>query len=422
MHFPRLLAERELGLSGAQSKIMLAMDQITADNLAKDHFRTETVILPSGRRYSISRNGDFAVISAFDGKVHSIALWSLITVRKMWDFELDRKYDMHLAEFTFSECGMVLMSWRGSTTSIIVLDGKQTGVLLLPEINRILPIGNRILGTWYEKLDPNDDRDLPEKSHCFFGEWDQTGSSLSRHQLDHTRGRLTSIATWNETFWVRLSASEKAPLASIIEVVNRITGMMKTFELPLTQEEEQFSSPCIIQNRLFYGKYVIRRSEYEFPVPVEPTICIYDLIEGRILEQFPAGAEKGTPKHIVANQNYVAWLDHGPCDICTVKYLDLLNKSVKTATSVSVSMGRNTVDLSIVGTILTVIFKFNSQWHRQVIDMSDGQLKCAVIYKKENPSECSLFNGNMLITSENSLTKFSVERLPCRNPIPLGVG
>ncbi|MEC7840521.1 MAG: hypothetical protein VX777_10830 [Chlamydiota bacterium] len=409
--FPQLLMNRELGLPGAQQRIVQAMELMTARNLASDSYYSETINLPQSSCHKIFRCRDLMAVLSMNKtgqKVYSLALWSLITRCKLWDIELDSNYiDSDPGECLLNEYGMVLINSKSMKGKIIVLDGKLRGVL--PKLNwySIVPIGNRILGCWAEGHNPNDGKPCwrPENSNHFFGEWDEKGKSLNRYLLDHTRGRSTHQYACNKGFWVRLSGSQEANLTSIIEVVDRVTGTMKTFELPLIPDQEQFSSACIVQNRLFYGKNAIRPwGEYNIKAAYEPTICIYDLVKGVILEEFPTGAEKGEPKYLVASQSYAAWLEYRGSNIDRVKYLNVLDKTVKDATVVPYCVDNFKVVLNIAGAILSVTYAEGycntgwAVWRRKVIDMSTGELKCDVGYKRYSWRECSNSNGTMLIT------------------------
>ena len=61
------------------------------------------------------------------------------------------------------------------------------------------------------------------------------------------------------------------------------------------------------------------------------------------------------------------------------------------------------INLNIVGTILSVTYAEGSwnegsaHWRRKVIDMTNGELKCNIKYKRFPWGECSIENGNMLI-------------------------
>ena len=317
MSFPALLMNRELGLPRAQLKIEEALDQITANHLARDCFHSETIELPQSSYHRTFRCQNLVAVLSMNKtgqKVQSLALWSLITKCKLWKLETIQDYtESNPGSCILSEYGMVLIDVPSTKCKIIVLDGKQSGVL--PKLNwySIVPLGMRILGCWAERHNPNDREPcwLPENTNHFFGEYDQEGKYLNRYQLDHTRGRWTHAYACDENFWVRLSGSDKTDLTSIIEVVDRVIGKMKTFELPLNPDEEKFSSACIVQNRLVYGKNAIRPwSEYNIKVNYEPKICIFDLVKGAIIEEFPTGAEKGEPQKLVATQHYAAWLEY----------------------------------------------------------------------------------------------------------------
>ncbi|MEM1282753.1 MAG: hypothetical protein AAGG81_04290 [Chlamydiota bacterium] len=387
---------------------------MTSRNLASDCYYSETINLPQSSSHRTFRCRDLIAVLSMNKtglKVESLALWSLTTRCKLWDMEIAPNYTGSIpGDCLLSEYGMVLINSKSMKDKIIVLDGKLTGVL--PNLNwySIVPIGNRILGCWAERHNPNDREPcwLPENSNYFFGEWDQKGKSLSRYLLDHTRGRWTYQYACNEGFWVRMSGSKEANLASIIEVVDRVTETMKTFELPLNQDEEKFTSACIVQNRLFYGKNAMRPwSKYAIKVHYEPTICICDLVKGTILGEFSTGADKGEPKYLVATQNYAAWLEYeGSND--RVKYLDVLGKKVKDATFVPYCVGHSQVVLNIVGALLSVTYPHRSwgtgcaRWRRKVIDMKTGELKCDVKYKRCPWGECSISNGNVVITDNFS--------------------
>ncbi|MBX9744309.1 MAG: hypothetical protein K2X08_03760 [Chlamydiales bacterium] len=392
-------------------KIEEALDQITTNHLAKDCFHFQIIELPQSSYHRIFRCQNLVAVLSMNKtgqKVQSLALWSLITKCKLWDLEIIQDYtESNPGSCILSEYGMVLIDVPSTKCKIIALDGKQSGVLPKLQWHSIVPLGMRILGCWAERHNPNDQEPcwLPENTNHFFGEYDQEGKSLNRYQLDHTRGRWTYTYACNENFWVRLSGSDKPDLASIIEVVDRVIGKMKTFELPFKSDEEKFSSACIVQNRLLYGKNAIRPwSKYHIKVKYEPTIYIFDLVKGTIIEEFPTGAEKGEPKNLVATQYYAAWLEYRGGSDDRVKYLDILNKTIKDGTTVSYCVDSPQVILNIVGTILSVTYAEGdwntgwARWRRKIIDMTNGELKCDARYKRFPWGECSIANGNMLIT------------------------
>lgn len=411
MSFPTLLMNRELGQPKAQLKIMEAIDQKMATNLVRDCFDFATIELSQSSHHYTFRCRDFVAVLSINKtgqKARRVALWSLCTRGKLWDVEITQNYEgSSIGSCIMSECGMILVDSPTMGCKIIVLDGKLSGEL--PKLNwySILPMGQRILSCWAEHHNPDNQRAgrLPENSSHFFGEWDYEGKSLSRYQLDYIRGGWTHAYACNENFWVRLSGSNQADLGSLIEVFDRVIGTMKKFELPLNSEEEKFSSACIVQNRLFYGKNLIRPlGQYNMKVICEPTIYIYDLVRGAILEEFPTGDEAGEPIQLVANQYYAAWLVNRGSNNDCVQYLDILKKTIKKATSAPYCANCPKVVLDILGTVLSVTYAEgywhtgSSRWRRQVIDMTNGELKCDVRYKRFPWGECSISNGNMLIT------------------------
>lgn len=393
-----------------------ATDQLTMDNMANDRCASETISLPLGSCHRIFRGGDFAAVLSKCSLIRHIALWSLITKQKVWELEIPSNGDgeLHPGSCLLNACGMAIVdtgcSFGSFKSKVIVLNGEHTGMLPAHHWRSIASVGMRILCSWAERHNPDDQEPcwLPENTNNYFGEWDHKGTLLSRYQLDFTRGRWNSLAACSEHYWVRLVGSKKADLPSIIEVVDRLGATMRTFELPLIPEEIRFSSACIVKNTLVYRKNVIRQhEEYGFDVWHDPTICIYDLVKGTMTGEFPTGTDMGTPKWLVANEHYAAWLEYQGGDKDEVKYLDFTNQTIKVATIVPHCICSNdTGGLNIHENILSVTYGEGSWlgmygtsfWRRKVIDLTNGELKSSVRYQRMPWGECSVSNGIMLIT------------------------
>lgn len=405
MSLPQLLMNRELRMPLAEFKVEGALDQITANHLAKDCFRRETLELAQSFYHRIFRCQDLVAVLSMEKtgqRVQRLALWSLITKCKLWDIEITQNYqDSHPGRCKLSKCGMVLIEVPSTNDRIIVFDGQQSGVLPPLTWYSLNPIGKRILGCWFEIHDPNNPMWDSDNSDLFFGEWDQKGRLLYRYQLDYTKERRwyhTNV--YDENFWVRLVVSQRTDLESIIEVFDRVLGEMKTFQLPLNQgivPVASVSRVCIFQNQFFFPK----ESESGNG---KLTICIFDLIKGAIIDEFPIGEEAIKLGELVVTQHYAAWLEYREGGDNCVAYLDISNRTIKHATDVPFCLDNSRFVLNIVGTILSVIYAENNwdrgspRWHRKVIDMTNGELKCDVRYQRYIGGDCSLENGTLLLT------------------------
>jgi len=390
---------RELGFSQAGPKMQKALGQKTANHLINDSYHSEIIELPKNSYHRITRCQDLAAILSIDKsdrKIQRLALYSLITKSKLWELEVLQAHEAdHLSNFILSAQGLVLVAVPSTKQTRIIWNGKQSGMLPETDWKWIMPIGMRILGCFAEKKH--------NITNHFYSEWDQEGNRLSSYKLDYTQGRWTHTCVCDENFWVRLSGSKQADLASIIEIVDRTLGKIRTFALPLNADEERFSSAHIVQNQLFYSKSSIRSKEF-----YNPTVCIFDLLKGATVEEFPTGAEMGELKNLSATEDYAAWLEYRGNKDDRVRYLNVLNKTIQDVTNVPYCLDNPNVNLDITGTALSITYAGVSwnyggaRWHRKVIDMTNGQLKSEVNYKRLPAGLCSIVNGNLLITEQFS--------------------
>jgi hypothetical protein len=78
------LTNRQYGLPHAQKRLQEACDGRTAD-LAKDIFSPATFELPINHEHKVLRSGDWAAVLSENPLICRLALWSLLTRRKVWD-------------------------------------------------------------------------------------------------------------------------------------------------------------------------------------------------------------------------------------------------------------------------------------------------------------------------------------------------
>lgn len=407
----RHLISREIGQPAAQKKIEQALDRKIAENIAKDRFSSITISLSNSCYHRTFRYRDFVAVLSMNKAVikeRRLALWSLVTKCKLWEVKINANYH----EFNPGTCllnkdGLILVDSDSADVKTIVFDGKITG--FLPKLNwrSLVPIKNRIIGCWLERKCSDDGEPcwLPENSNAFFGVWNKHGDLQYRHLLDRTRSRWSHQYVSSKNFWVRLSGIEKTHLKPLIEVVDLASKTMKAFELPMIADEVKFSTAFITQNLLFYGIWMYNRSEKK----IENYIGFFDLMKGEVLDEIPIPAKWGESlRYLTANQQYVVWLGYRGSKYDCVKYLDLSNKIVKKAADAPYSVVDSKVCLDIAGSMLSVTCAQgdwnygNARWNRKLVDLASGELKSEITYKRYPWGECSIANGNMLITDKAS--------------------
>lgn len=389
MSFPQLL--REFGMPRMQSKIAEVIEQKISTNLAEDRFYSEAIEIPeltARRPLRAFRNGDFVALLSLVENVQKLALWFLVTRCKLWEIEIDPDY----YRFYLSPRGMILIS-SGSGSNIIV-DGKISGTIPKLQWRSINAIGLNILGCWAERVDiPGDELRIVVS----LGEWDHLGNLLRRNTLKLVSPGSHFIYAFDENYCVVLSGRTQVNQISNIVVVDRIVGTMKTFMMPSNSCKEKFTDACIVQNRLFYIKNVIREN-----TPWARIICIFNLVDGTIIGEFPTG-QTGALQNLVANQNYAAWVDFQGITN-TVTYLDISTKTIIKSAFIHYRSEMN-VDLKMFGSILSITYSTRNWsathqcmlecWRRKVVDMKNGELKRDISYK--NGGEFSFSNGNIFM-------------------------
>lgn len=412
--FPHLLMKRELGLPSSQSKIKQTMGWNRANNIATNmaNYRCQTmrIELPQNEHHRFSRSQDLVAILSC-GKsdtVCSLALLSLSAQGVLWDEEIYRNYGFRGQHLNPKLQGILSLSERGMVLfdGMIVVEGKVKNLLPDKAWRKVIPVADRLIGCW-EEMEKRVLGDSKEpKQNVYVGEWNQEGKLLNSFLLDNTEGRSNEAFAYDENFFVRLVGSSKAHLPSLIEVIDRKLGTQKAIELPLNQDQESFSSACIVKNQLVCGKNVIRDKNKKY----EPTIALIHLVTGKFIGEFSSGAKRGEVTGLVASERYIAWLEEGGRDGDQVKFLDILANKVMEATTISGSK----FSLNIEERALTVIYyddeKDRMCWRRKVVDMTNGSLLSDFSYLGHLYANCSLANGQFLLAHGINGPEMYIER------------
>lgn len=246
---------------------------------------------------------------------------------------------------------------------------------------------------------------LPGQSNSCFGELDPKTNQLSRVLIDHTKGRWNHRIVCDTNYWVRLTGSASSSAPSLLEVFYRSSKLFKALPLDQSSSETEFSSACIDQDQLIYGKNIVQRNEEGDKVlSLLPSLLFLDLPQCN-----PTGsigcAEMGQVKFLAANSIYVAWLLFQGESQNRVQYLDRRVNDVIDSEFIPYCKDNPEVNLDITGSCLSVIYAENSstQWCRLAIDLRENQLKQKVIYTTSPFEKCSIYNGQLLTTHNNGI-------------------
>lgn len=382
MSLSSLLLNRELGTSITPSQMQGALDQRIAAHWVSGRCHSGTIALPADSQNTVYRAGNFAAVISRNGRVERCALYSLSEKRKLWDVVTHDDLEPWQSGYCeLSSGGLVL------TRDIILYDGKQTGSCTRRLWREIHLVGLKIIGKSTGFL-------LEERNH--------EGENLGYYQLDSARGKSDTPLACDKNFCVHFSGSLEQDLPSIIEILDRKTGKMTTVKLPVSCHLDFFSTPYIFKNLLVFGKSFLVSKNFHEP---SQFMCVFDLVEMKMIHEIDIGESVYNPEHIVANERFIAWHDNGSAQ--TVKLLNLENKTLKTLSHISDHNFPTKVSLNIAGNILSIIHPLEyaspgyGLWIRKAIDMTTGELKAEKIYKYY--SRLSMDNGILLSTHDSRL-------------------
>lgn len=400
MSFPGLI-DREAG-ARFRDQFKSTLDRLTEDHLLRDSFQSQTFPLSPDFSHTPTRCGNFVAVwrREPDQKTLKLSLWSLFLRHKLWNIDIALDPEATLTKCKLSERGMVLATASSQVT--IIHEGKITGSIANHSWRSIIPLGLQILGCFEEKSD------------YFFSEWDMNGELLRRIQLDPSLGNCQPIHTCAQNFWVRLGGVN---LGTQIEVIDRITGDLKTFVLPISQKGEAPLSAYIVANTLYFAKSVAETIGFNHITHKHPHICQVNLDEGKIIQTVPVGGEEdeGEPKHLVANSHFVAWVECKKSLESCVKFLEPYSKNIKEATTVPHCSECPDVYLDLHDKILSVTYAKGSKsngsalWQREVVDMEKGIVVQKVNYQRTPWGECSMSQGHLLVATPSHLYVESFE-------------
>lgn len=389
----QLLAARQYGLPKAHEKLQEACDGRTAD-LAKDRFSHTSIELPIGVNTTL-RKGDWVAVfsnTLVNSNLCRLALWSLLSRRKVWEIELGH-YSVNPYKCALSSSGIVLLSphYENSAPHRLVCNGMVT---VLPALERqsFHLSGSRV----FSSLSANSPK--IDEHETFFSELDcDTGFFKWTKQLLNLQKDTIPVYAHNDEFWVRLSVID-LPRIEVINLTHR-SSFVRKFLLDM---QPSFSSACIVQNLLIYGKNyqdILRR-------PIKHSINIFDLVKGTVLATYPTNGKSVIPKTLTATDHFVAWSEYLDDNNLEVKFLNPITQEVAIAKTINQKVKNFGVDLHLSGSVLIVSYYQRESlsevhWHRDVIDLVTSTTLQAVRYQGLYGGTCTYNNGILLIAAES---------------------
>lgn len=403
---PKLLHHRELGLPGTHSQLEQFLKAKTLENIFKDNFSSELLELSNDWVYRISVSHNFIAILSTNKSRQAeriLSLWSLIQKQILWDFDVEQSCPGFDADDSdVSDTGMVLVKTEKNNRKIVVIDGKLAGELPLLNWHSIIPLGNRILTYWSEthhreELDSNFMR---QPADYFFEEWSPAGISRLQCPLQPKEIAWTVHVTCNQLYWVRLASKVVETECSLIEVVDRVSGVLRTIQLPFIQDMETFTCAYLSKNRLFFAKNNIHITEdSRLKINQCPTIYVYDLFANQLLGEFSTGENVGFPQKIVGNDNFVVWWENN-----NVKCLDQSQETITPIARCVSATSTPKIVLNLFENALMILFTeqfedaLEGTWNRKVIDLTNRIITADITYTKNSWGSCFLLTERMLLT------------------------
>lgn len=392
----------------------------TAERIMQGVFSEATINFPSAINRAYRTRNYVAVLGTHSSgaRIAKLSLWNIITKSKLWEIELQNNDQSSFGNCHVSDTGMVIVETRldnppeydlnKSPGKLIGSHGERYADLHKLHWTSYIPVGEMVLCTWLESRRSERSSTfwfLPGQSNCCFGEFDPKTNQLSRVLIDHTKGRWNHRIVCDTNYWVRLTGSASSSAPSLLEVFYRSSKLFKALPLDQSSNESEFSSACIVQDQLIYGKNIVQRNEEGDKVlSLLPSLLFLDLTQCN-----PTGSigcsEMGQVKFLAANSIYVAWLLFEGESQNRVQYLDRRVNDVIDSEFIPYCKDHPEVSLDITGSCLSVIYAEESttQWCRLAIDLRENQLKQKVIYTTSPYEKCSIYNGQLLTTHNNGI-------------------
>lgn len=366
-------------------------------NMIKDRFIIREMTIDSSNMKSLHHNGHFIVVERKD----SISLWNIFFEVKEWDYSKPiYKYspeDVQSSDLIIGEEGIVIqfvkLLSRGVRRSHIegCCKGKKICDIFL---NGDL-LAYQVAHSNIFVLNRDSSYDNNSLTLC---QWSQTGKLIreipieEEERFDYTMHRCEDYLIINT-----ITLKESQPYSKFF-ILDLKSSSAHSFNLEFVIKDPFVTSVYISSHHLIIGSYTLKPNEKSI-LSAYSTISIFNLLTGKVEEEYPFERDKGQIQHVIANEETIFFSCQATNEKDSFCLLDRRTGELKELLKIP-KRENEPPCFSVTKQLLTICYTVEkwkeSFYTKALIDLKNKALISKISYKRDQQLQIS-YQSNLLL-------------------------